>query len=75
VDLVVIFSQPTPYELIDLIRPDVLVKGGDWKTEDIVGADLVLAGGGEVISLPFKAGYSTTRLLQRIADLEKEHGN
>lgn len=75
VDLVVIFSQPTPYELIDLIRPDVLVKGGDWKTEDIVGADLVLAGGGEVLSLPFKAGYSTTRLLQRIADLEKEHGN
>ncbi len=72
VDFVVIFSQPTPYELIELVRPDILVKGGDWKPDAIVGADIVLAGGGEVLSLPFKAGLSTTSLVRRIAALAAE---
>jgi D-beta-D-heptose 7-phosphate kinase/D-beta-D-heptose 1-phosphate adenosyltransferase len=70
VDMVVIFSQPTPLQLIELLRPDVLVKGGDWKPEAIVGADIVLAGGGKVLSLPFKEGYSTSSLIRRIAATE-----
>ncbi len=66
VDYVSVFSQDTPYALIEAIAPDVLVKGGDWSVEQIVGADLVLARGGIVKSLRFAAGYSTTALLQRI---------
>jgi D-beta-D-heptose 7-phosphate kinase/D-beta-D-heptose 1-phosphate adenosyltransferase len=67
VDYVTVFSQDTPYELIRAIQPDVLVKGGDWPIERIVGADLVLARGGRVKSLPFARGYSTTRLISRLA--------
>ncbi len=66
VHAVVIFEQDTPYELIQQIQPDVLVKGGDWQTEDIVGADIVLAGGGIVKSLPFIKGHSTTSLEEKI---------
>ncbi len=66
VDLVVIFSQPTPAELIAAIEPDVLVKGGDWPPERMVGADLVRARGGEVHSLPLVEGISTTALVERI---------
>ncbi len=62
VDYVTIFSEETPYELIRAIMPDVLVKGGDWKKEDIVGADLVP----EVHSLPFVAGISTTGIIKKI---------
>lgn len=66
VDAVVIFEQDTPYELIQQIQPDVLVKGGDWKPADIIGSDIVQAGGGLVRSLPFVEGYSTTRLEDKI---------
>lgn len=66
VDAVVIFEDDTPLELIRAAMPDVLVKGGDWRPEQIVGADLVLANGGEVRSLPFVDGYSTTSLEQKI---------
>ena len=66
VDEVVIFDEPTPEDLIHKIRPDVLVKGGDWKTSEIVGADLVLADGGQVYSLPLKDGYSSSALVDRI---------
>ena len=62
VDFVTIFSEATPYELIKHIKPDVLVKGGDWKKEDIVGSDLVP----EVHSLPFIEGSSTTGIVNRI---------
>lgn len=62
VDYVTVFSTDTPYGLIRRLQPDVLVKGGDWAADRIVGADLVLAAGGEVRSLPFVKGYSTTRL-------------
>jgi len=62
VDYVTIFSEATPYGLIAAIRPDVLVKGGDWKKEDIVGADLVP----EVHSLPYVEGISTTAIVERI---------
>ncbi|MGD8560876.1 MAG: D-glycero-beta-D-manno-heptose 1-phosphate adenylyltransferase [Desulfarculaceae bacterium] len=66
VDLVVIFEEPTPYELIDQIQPDLLVKGGDWEPERIVGADLVQSRGGQVHSLPLTPGISTTDLIKRI---------
>lgn len=66
VDLVVIFDEDTPLDLIRAIGPDVLVKGGDWKPEQIVGADFVLEKGGQVLSLPFVDGYSTTNIEQKI---------
>ena len=67
VDVVTIFSEDTPSELIRIVEPDVLVKGGDWKPDRIVGADLVRARGGRVKSLPFAKGYSTTALIKKIA--------
>jgi len=66
VDYVCIFEEDTPYELIKLIQPNVLVKGGDWAVDEIVGADLVLAAGGEVRSLNYEAGLSTTYIIERI---------
>ena len=66
VDAVVSFEQDTPFELIKLIVPDVLVKGGDWKPEQIVGSDIVQAAGGKVLSLPYIEGYSTTSIEQKI---------
>lgn len=68
VDLVVVFGEETPIELVRALMPDFLVKGGDWKPEQIVGSDLVLAAGGEVSSLPFAEGYSTTNLEQKIIE-------
>jgi D-beta-D-heptose 7-phosphate kinase/D-beta-D-heptose 1-phosphate adenosyltransferase len=66
VDAVCIFDEDTPYELISALQPDVLVKGGDWKVDDIVGADVVRRHGGRVRSLPFAPGYSTTSLVEKI---------
>ena len=66
VDAVVIFEEETPAALIETIAPDVLVKGGDWPEEAIVGADLVRSRGGEVHSLRLVEGLSTTKLLERI---------
>ena len=67
VDFVTIFHEDTPYELIRHIKPDVLVKGGDWKKEDIVGSDLVP----EVHSLPFIEGISTTEIVKKIIGNDK----
>lgn len=66
VDCVQIFTEQTPLEIIKLIGPDVLVKGGDWKPDQIVGSDFVLANGGEVKSLLFKDGYSTSNLIKAV---------
>ena len=66
VDAVVEFVEDTPYELIKRVLPDVLVKGGDYAVEEIVGADLVLENGGEVRVLEFVVGYSTTGIEARI---------
>jgi rfaE bifunctional protein nucleotidyltransferase chain/domain len=66
VDYVTIFDEDTPLELIRAVAPDVLVKGGDWPVERIVGADLVRSHGGRVRSLPFASGYSTTALVRRL---------
>jgi D-glycero-beta-D-manno-heptose 1-phosphate adenylyltransferase len=63
---VIIFDEDTPDALIKTIRPDVLVKGGDWAEEAIVGRDTVEAYGGHVVRIPFEKGYSTTSLLSRI---------
>ena len=66
VSLVVPFDDDTPYELIKRVRPDHLVKGGDWTPDKIVGADVVKSYGGQVHSIPFRFKRSTTDLLQRI---------
>ena len=66
IDLVVGFDEDTPYELIRHIEPDVLVKGGDWQPSQIVGSDLVTARGGEVRSLQFKTGRSTTGMVEKV---------
>lgn len=68
VDAVVVFTQDTPLELITLLRPDVLVKGGDYRPETIVGADVVTGGGGRVVVIPLTEGHSTTSTIQRLRD-------
>jgi D-beta-D-heptose 7-phosphate kinase/D-beta-D-heptose 1-phosphate adenosyltransferase len=62
VDYVVIFSEKTPYNLIKAVKPDILVKGGDWKKEDIIGSDIAK----ETLSLPFVKGISTTKIIEKI---------
>ena len=69
VDALIEFDAATPYELIKTVQPNILVKGGDWQPEQIVGADLVLANGGSVKSLPFIEGYSTTNIEMKIKGL------
>lgn len=66
VDFVEIFEEDTPLELIKQVCPNILVKGGDWKPEQIVGSDFVLSHGGEVKSLTFIAGKSTTGTIEKI---------
>ena len=66
IDALIIFEEDTPYELIKAIQPDVLVKGGDWKEDQIAGADIVKARGGLVATIPFVEGYSTTNIEKKI---------
>jgi D-beta-D-heptose 7-phosphate kinase/D-beta-D-heptose 1-phosphate adenosyltransferase len=66
VDYVVCFDEDTPLELIGEIQPDVLVKGGDYQRHEIVGAELVMARGGEVVTFPLVPGISTSVLLHRL---------
>jgi rfaE bifunctional protein nucleotidyltransferase chain/domain len=66
VDFVILFNEPDPYDLIAAIQPDVLVKGGDWNSEKIIGADLVEEGGGRVVVVPYIKGFSTTEIIERI---------
>ena len=66
VDGVEIFTEDTPLELIKIIRPQVLVKGGDWKVDQIVGGREVISWGGEVMSLSFVDGYSTSSVIKKI---------
>ena len=65
VDYVTLFDEDTPYELIRSIKPDILVKGGDWKKEDIVGSDIVK----ETLSLPYIEGVSTSEIIEKIKKL------
>lgn len=66
VDKVILFDTDTPRDLIDFVQPDVLVKGGDYKLEEIVGYDIVKAKGGEIVTLDFVEGYSTTSLIEKM---------
>ncbi|QQS33108.1 MAG: D-glycero-beta-D-manno-heptose 1-phosphate adenylyltransferase [Acidobacteriota bacterium] len=68
VDEVIIFDEATPEELIRKIKPDVLVKGGDWPVTEIVGADLVQSWGGKVVSLPLLPGYSSSAIIDRMTE-------
>lgn len=72
VDAVVAFSEDTPLEIIKLLHPDVLVKGGDYEPEAIVGAKEVIGWGGKVAVIPFVDGFSTTRLENKILSLHRE---
>ncbi|MDO9577801.1 MAG: D-glycero-beta-D-manno-heptose 1-phosphate adenylyltransferase [Candidatus Cloacimonadales bacterium] len=66
IDYIVLFQQDTPYDLINLIKPNILVKGGDWPEDKIVGADIVKADNGKVKTLQFKAGNSTSDIIEKI---------
>ena len=66
VDAVALFDQDTPLELVEALRPDVIVKGGDYTPETVVGADVVRALGGEVVIIPLTPGHSTTSTIERL---------
>ena len=66
VDAVVFFDEDTPLRLIELVQPDVLIKGADYAEKDIVGADVVLGKGGRVVTMDYLPGYSTSALIQQI---------
>lgn len=66
VNAVVLFDEDTPYELIKQAQPDVLVKGSDYKAEDIVGYDIVKAKGGEIVTIDFLEGYATSAIEEKI---------
>jgi len=66
VDFVVIFEEATPFNLIKTLKPDVLVKGGDYKISEIIGADIVIKNGGTVEMIPFLEGFSTTDTIRKI---------
>lgn len=66
IDAVILFDEDTPYNLIKQVQPDILIKGSDYKTEDIVGFDIVKAKGGEVKTIDFLEGYSTSLILDKM---------
>jgi len=68
VDFVTIFNEPDPYRVIAALQPDVLVKGGDWPIEKIIGRDIVQARGGRVVNVPYIDGASTTGIIEKILD-------
>ncbi|OFX19213.1 MAG: hypothetical protein A2041_10825 [Bacteroidetes bacterium GWA2_31_9b] len=66
VNAVILFDEETPYNLIKTVQPDILIKGSDYKAEDIIGYDIVKAKGGEVITIDFIDGYSTTSIINKL---------
>lgn len=66
VDFVTLFNDPDPYNIISILQPDVLVKGGDWPIDKIIGGDLVTARGGRVVNVPYIEGASTTGIIDKI---------
>ncbi len=72
VDYVALFEEDTPLRLIQELQPQVLVKGGDWKPDQIIGSDVVLAAGGKVLSLNFIEGRSTTNIIGRMDRVDKK---
>ena len=69
VDFVTIFNEPDPYRVISEIKPDVLVKGGDWPIEKIIGRDVVETRGGRVVNVPYIDGASTTGIIEKIVKI------
>ena len=72
VDLVTIFTEDTPEELISIVFPDILVKGGDYKEDEVAGGEIVKEHGGKVVILPYKEGFSTTSVEQKILSMQKQ---
>ena len=70
VDYIVVFDRPDPLETITAIMPDVLVKGADWKAEEIVGADVVARAGGRIVRIPLADDISTSRIIEKIREWE-----
>ncbi len=68
-EAVVLFDEDTPYELVKMVQPDVIVKGNDYKPEEIVGADIVEENGGAIVTVELVPGYSTTDLIQKLKKL------
>jgi bifunctional ADP-heptose synthase (sugar kinase/adenylyltransferase) len=66
VDYVLLFNEPDPYNAIAALRPQVLVKGGDWTAEKIIGADIVEGDGGKVAVIPYLKGFSTSEIIEKI---------
>ncbi|HXV83062.1 MAG TPA: D-glycero-beta-D-manno-heptose 1-phosphate adenylyltransferase [Candidatus Binatia bacterium] len=66
VNYVLLFDEPDPYKIIAILRPDILVKGGDWPAEEVVGGDLVEKYGGRVVRVPYLQGFSTTEIIAKI---------
>jgi len=71
VDFVVMFHEDTPYEIIRIIEPDFLIKGGEYSHQEIVGNDIVTARGGKVLTVPMIEGYSTTSIIEKISRIDK----
>ncbi len=74
VDYVCVFGEDTPYNVIRMIQPDVLVKGADWKIEDVVGKDIVEARGGRVVTINYIEGISTTNIISKIRSESSPRG-
>jgi len=72
VDFVVLFQENTPFKVIKLLKPDIMVKGADWNKDNIVGADLVLSYGGRVSTIKLIKGRSTTKLIEKIGKIFKK---
>ena len=69
VDLVLIFNEDNPLRVLRALLPDILVKGGDWAEDEIIGSDVVKKAGGQVKRIPFVTGFSTTDIIKKIVDL------
>lgn len=66
VNYVLLFDEPDPYKIISVLHPNILVKGGDWPAEEVVGGDIVQANGGKVVVIPYLKGFSTTEIIAKI---------
>lgn len=66
IDYIVLFDEDTPYNLINIVKPDILVKGGDYKIEDIVGYDIVTQKGGKIMTIDFVEGHSSTKIINKM---------
>lgn len=74
VDFVTMFSEPDPYRIISELQPDVLVKGGDWPVEKIIGREVVESRGGRVVNVPYVEGASTTGIIEKIIRIYRQPG-